>query len=122
MSRRAGAVLPRLAGAGGLAWGALLLARGDHVWAVLEGRDPDAVEELGIRALGGRHLLQGVAQLAAPRATGGLVVAVDVLHAATMGVLAAASPTRRRAALVTGGVALASAAVTAGARRGVGPR
>ncbi len=117
MSAHAGGVLPRLVAAGGMAWGAVLLARGDRVWSVLEGRDPDDIEELGIRALGGRHLLQGVAQLAAPRATGPLVVSVDVLHAATMGLLAVASPTRRRAALVTGGVALVSAGLTGASRR-----
>ena len=69
MSGRAGGVLPRLAGGGGLAWGAALLARGDRVWTLLERRDPDAIEELAIRTLGGRHLVQGVAQLVAPRAT-----------------------------------------------------
>lgn len=114
---RAGAVLPRLAGLGGLAWGSLLLARGDEVWRAVESRAPDDVEELGTRVLGARHVAQGLAQLVAPRATSGAVVVVDLLHAATMGWLAAASPSRRRAALVTGGVALASASMTAASRR-----
>ncbi len=123
MSGRAGGVLPRLAGAGGLVWGATLLARGNRVWSVLERREPDALEELGIRALGGRHLVQGAVQLVAPRATARLVIGVEVLHAASMGVLAVTSPTRRRAALVTGGVALAGAGVTAGGLRPrAGPR
>ncbi len=117
MSGSGGALLPRVAGAGSLAWGAVLLARGDRVWAMVEGRDPDVVEELGIRTLGGRHLLQGATQLVAPRRTARVAVAVDVLHAATMGALAVASPTRRRAALVTGGVALLSAGLTRSGRR-----
>ncbi|NHA70048.1 hypothetical protein [Phycicoccus flavus] len=115
-------MLPRLAGTGGIVWGAVLLASGDEVWRRLEGRDPDLVEELGIRVLGGRHLLQGLAQLVAPRATSGVVVGVDVVHAVTMGALAVGSSTRRRAALVTGGVALASAAVTRLGRRSDRPR
>ncbi|HMM94960.1 hypothetical protein [Phycicoccus sp.] len=98
--------LLRLVGVGGSAWGALLLARGDEVWRRVEGRSPDPVEELGIRALGARHLLQGLAQVLAPRATRRVSVAVDVTHAVTMGVLAAGSPSRRRAAALTGGVAL----------------
>jgi hypothetical protein len=114
----AGTLLPRVAGAGGIAWGAVLLARGDEVWRAVEGRDPDPVEELGMRALGGRHLLQGLAQLAAPRRTAPLVVAVDLVHAGTMAALAVASPSRRRAAVVTGGVALVSALVTEVSRRG----
>lgn len=115
MSR--GALLPRLTGTGGIVWGAVLLARGDEVWRRLEGRTPDLVEELGTRVLGGRHLLQGLGQLVAPRATSGLVVAVDLTHAATMAALAVASPSRRRAATVTGAVALASALTTSAARR-----
>ena len=114
-----GAVLPRVAGAAGLAWGALLLARGDEVWQAVEGRAPGDVERLATQVLAVRHQVQGLAQLAAPRATSGVVVAVDVVHAATMAALAAASPSRRRAALATGAVALAGAALTyAGRRRG----
>lgn len=113
----AGAVLPRVAGLGGLAWGAVLLARGPEVWRAVESRAPDEVEALGTRVLGARHVAQGIVQVAAPRASSGAVVVIDVLHAATMGWLAAASPSRRRAALVTGGVALASASMTAASRR-----
>lgn len=113
----AGAVLPRVAGLGGLAWGAVLLARGPQVWRAVESRPPDEVEVLGTQVLGVRHVAQGLVQVVAPRASSGVVVVVDVLHAATMGWLAAASASRRRAALVTGGVALVSASMTAASRR-----
>ncbi len=109
-------VLPRVVGVAGAAWGAVLLTRGDDVWRRLEARDPDVIEELGLRLLGGRHLLQGVAQVLAPRLTSGVVVAVDLTHVATMGALAAGSPSRRRAALTTAAVALASAVATARSR------
>ena len=112
-----GAVLPRVAGAGGIAWGAVLLARGDEVWQAVEGRVPDDVERLATQVLAVRHQVQGLAQLAAPRATSGVVVAVDVVHAATMAALAAASPRHRRAALVTGAVALVGAGMTQLSRR-----
>ncbi|MBT9254618.1 hypothetical protein KMZ32_03700 [Phycicoccus sp. MAQZ13P-2] len=75
----------RLAGVGGMAWGAVLLARGDEVWRRLEARDPDVVEELGIRALGGRHLVQGSAQLLAPRATGGVALAAAAVTRTGLG-------------------------------------
>jgi hypothetical protein len=110
--------LPRLVGAAGTAWGVLLLVRGDQVWRRVEHRPPSEVEDLAIRTLGVRHLVQGVAQVVAPRATGTAVVAVDLVHAATMAALAAASPQRRRAALVTGSVALASAGLTRLSRAG----
>ncbi len=114
-----GTVLPRLVGSAGVAWGALLLSRGDQVWRAVEGRSPDDLEEGALRVLGVRHLVQGLGQVAAPRATAPLAVAVDVVHAASMAALAAASPSRRRAALVTGGVSLAGAMLTiAGHRRG----
>jgi hypothetical protein len=111
-----GTVLPRVVGAAGLAWGAVLLARGDQVWRAVEGRAPDEVEQLATQVLGVRHQVQGLAQLVAPRASGGVVVAVDVLHASSMAALAVVSPRHRRAALVTGGVALASAALTHASR------
>ncbi len=110
-------MLPRAVGAGGLAWGVVLLARGDEVWHAVEGRAPDDVERLAMQVLGVRHQVQGLAQLVAPGASSATVVAVDVLHAASMAGLAVASPRHRRAALLTGGVALASAALTHTTRR-----
>jgi hypothetical protein len=112
-------VLPRLVGTIGTAWGALLLVRGDDVWRAVQGRSPDEVEDGALRVLGVRHVVQGLGQVTAPRATAPLAVAVDVIHAASMAALAVGSPTRRRAALVTGGVSLVGAALTvAGHRRG----
>ncbi|MBT9257511.1 hypothetical protein KMZ32_17225 [Phycicoccus sp. MAQZ13P-2] len=113
-----GAALMRLAGAAGTAWGGVLLARGDDVWRRLEGRSPDPVEELAIRALGVRHLVQGAVQVLAPRATRRVAVGVDAVHAATMLGLALASPSRRTVATTTGAVALVGAAVGVAA----GPR
>ncbi|GIL37049.1 MULTISPECIES: hypothetical protein [Phycicoccus] len=113
-----GSALLRLAGVAGTAWGGVLLARGDDVWRRLEGRSPDSVEELAIRALGGRHLVQGGVQLLAPRASRRVAVGVDVVHAATMFALALASPSRRTVATTTGAVALVGAALGVAA----GPR
>ena len=112
-----GAVLPRITGAGGILWGVVLLNRGDEVWQAVEGRAPDEGEQLATRVLAVRHQVQGLVQLAAPRRSNGLVVAVDVLHAASMAALALASPRQRRAALVTGSVALVSAGLTQLSRR-----
>ncbi len=110
-------VLPRLVGAGGIAWGAVLLTRGDEVWGAVEGRAPDDMEQFATRVLGGRHVVQGGVQFVAPRASSGVVALVDVLHALSMAPLAVASPPRRRAAVLSGGVALASAAMTSMGRR-----
>ena len=119
-----GAVLPRITGAGGILWGVVLLNRGDEVWQAVEGRAPDEGEQLATRVLAVRHQVQGVVQLAAPRRSSGLVVAVDVLHTASMAALALASPRQRRAAILSGAVALTSAALTRASRttrRGPGP-
>jgi hypothetical protein len=113
----AGSVLPRVAGLVGLAWGSLLLARGTETWRAVESRAPDEVESAATMVLGARHAVQGVVQLVAPRASSRAAVALDVLHAASMGWLAAVSPPRRRAALVSGGVALGCASLTAVSRR-----
>ena len=110
-------VLPRLVGAAGVAWGAVLLTRGDEVWRSVEGRSPGGAEDGALRVLGVRHVVQGLAQVVAPRATAPVAVAVDVVHAASMAALAAVSPSRRRAAAVTGGVSLLGAALTLAGRR-----
>ena len=111
------ASLSRLAGAGGLTWGTVLLADGDEAWHSIEHRTPDDIEQVAIRALGVRHLVQGFAQLTAPRAASGPVIIIDLVHAASMAALAAASPRHRRAAMVTGSVALVSAGLTHLSRR-----
>ena len=106
----------RATGLAGAAWGLLLLARGPEVWTRVEGSSPTEADRLALRFLGARHLVQGALQAAAPNHGQRLFVAVDALHVATMLALAAADPTRRRAALVTTAVAGASAAVTVTAR------
>lgn len=113
---RSGTTTPRLIGAGGAAWGLALLLRRDELWRAVDGHTPDADEELVTSILGARHLLQGLAQLAAPRLTRVPVIAVDVIHAGTMVWFAQRFPKHAKPALVSGGVALASAALTATAR------
>lgn len=121
MSRLSGAVpgrvpIVRAGGVLGMAWGVTLLVRGRTVWRAVAGADPTPGDELAMRFLGARHLVQGGLQLSAPSHGQRLYVAVDLIHAATMGVLAAADPARRRPATVTGSVALVSAATTLAAR------
>jgi hypothetical protein len=107
-----GRTLPRLVGLAGIAWGAVLLARGDDLWQAVEGRGPTDDEQLVTGILGARHVLQGVAQVLAPRLTRVPVVLVDVGHAASMVALAAREPRYQRPALASGAVALTSAALT----------
>ncbi len=97
-------------------WGALLWTRGDAIWRAVDGGSATPVDELAIRALGARHLVQGAAQVMAPHRLQRVFIAVDVIHTATMLALAAADPGRRRPALLTAGVAAASAATTLAVR------
>lgn len=70
------------------------------------GRRPDALSRWALQVLGARQLLQSVLTLrsasTAAHRVGGLV---DLLHAASMIVLAVADPRRRRGALVQAGLA-----------------
>ncbi|MEO7446799.1 MAG: hypothetical protein ABI336_00890 [Humibacillus sp.] len=102
----------RLIGLAGAAWGGVLLVWGDDLWRAVERRDPGDAERLVTRVLGVRHLVQGLAQVAAPSALRGPVV-VDALHAASMLPLALVDPGYRRPALLSGGLALLSAIATA---------
>lgn len=99
----------RAAGLAGLAWGALLLGRGDSLWRGLTGRAPSPVEHRVVTVLGLRHVGQGLLQTAAPGALSRLWFLTDLAHAASMGALAGADPARRRPALLSGAVSLASA-------------
>jgi len=107
--------LVRTAGALGVAWGALLLERGETTWGRVAGRPPTSADLVGVRVLGLRHLVQGAAQVAAPQRLRRLFVAVDVVHALTMLALAGADERRRRPAVLSAVVALASAATTTAA-------
>ena len=106
----------RAAGLLAATWGALLLTRGDALWQAVDGGSATPVDELALRALGARHLAQGAAQAIAPDRLQRAFIAVDLIHAATMLALAAADPGRRRPALLTAGVAAASAATTLAVR------
>jgi hypothetical protein len=107
-----GTALVRVVGAAGVSAGVVLLVRGVGVWDALEGRSPSAGERLAMRLLGGRHLLQGLAELGAPDTWRPLWAVVDVTHAASMIAVAARQPARRRAALLSAGIASASGLAT----------
>ncbi|MBA8794087.1 hypothetical protein FHX74_001692 [Friedmanniella endophytica] len=111
MSGRLGGLRP--VGVLGLAWGAVLLSRGDQLFASLEGRLAVGIESDAITVLGLRHAGQGLVQLIAPRRFARLYTGIDLLHAASMVALAVRDPTRRRAAGVSAGVAALSAAASA---------
>jgi hypothetical protein len=110
----------RLARASGLAaavWGTTLLGAGGAIWTVLAGRRPGEVDELAVRVLGARHLVQGIAQAGAPGLGQRFFVGVDLLHAASMVWLAAVDERRRRPALASAAAAVGAAATTLVARR-----
>jgi hypothetical protein len=66
-----------------------------------------------VRVLGGRYLLQGLAQMSYPtRAVLRLSCAADCLHAASMAAPALLSPRYRRASCVSLAMALISASAT----------
>ena len=102
--------LMRVLGIGGIAWGSAVLTAGPAIWRYLDDRGPTEVDQLALRLLGTRHVATGLTQVFFPRHLQRLEIAVDLIHTATMVALAAADPPRRRPALVTAGVALASAA------------
>ncbi|MEO7234951.1 MAG: hypothetical protein ABIW80_06215 [Lapillicoccus sp.] len=116
MSDRRNQVVVQATGLLAVAWGTLLLTRGDRLWRTVDGASATPVDELAIRALGARHLIQGAAQVVAPTHLQRVFVAVDLIHTTTMLALAAADNGRRRPALLTAGVAAASAATTLAVR------
>ncbi len=109
-SRTSDARFLRVVGVGGIVWGAALLTAGPPIWRYLDARGPTEVDQIALKLLGSRHLVTGVVQLCFPGHFQRLEIAVDLIHTATMVALAAADPPRRRPALVTASVALASAA------------
>ncbi len=102
----------RAAGALGIGWGIALLGRGGPIWHEVTGEPPTRVDLLALRALGLRHVAQGSIQAVAPTRARGAFVAIDLLHVLTMLPLAVVDERRRRAATLTGAVALANAATT----------
>lgn len=118
--RRDGAAadrLARLTGVVAVAWGGVLLVRGRDVWLAVDGRPPGELDELALRFLGLRHLVQGASQVVAPARFQRAFVAVDVLHAVSMAALAVVDEPRRRPALLTGGTAAVTALLAVAARR-----
>ena len=95
----------RLIAAAQLVAGALLVARGPQGWQTLTGAAPDPVEAVASRVLGGRYLAQGLSQLLWPTHLMRTWTIVDLLHAATMALLACHSGPARRPALLSGTVA-----------------
>jgi hypothetical protein len=107
----AGAPLPAAVPAlHALLGGALLLAPDRLVAAT--GEPPDRATRIAARVLGGRHLAQGMALrlLASPPAAG-VGAVIDGLHCASMVAAAAVSRRHRRAAMASGLLAGALAAV-----------
>jgi hypothetical protein len=108
-------VLARLLSAAGGAWGLALLVRPRQVVAALCPEYPASRLWL-VRVLGARWVAQHTLVLVAPEVpVVRVATAVDLLHAASM-VPLLASTRYRRAALISGGVAAAYAAL---APRGV---
>lgn len=101
--------LVRMSGTLGAAWGGLLVVSGPRIWRALTGARPTESDELLTRALGARHVAQGIFQAAAPMRGRRLLAAVDVTHAVSMVALATGDRSRRRPALVSAAVAVASA-------------
>jgi hypothetical protein len=109
--------LAKTSGVAAAVWGTALLAVGRRLWTVATADPPGDVDQLAVRALGARHLLQGVAQASAPALGQRFFVGVDIVHAASMLWLAAVDERRRRPALVSAAAAVGAAALTLAARR-----
>ncbi len=114
--RTSDASLMRALGVGGIVWGAALLTAGPPIWRYVDDRGPTEVDQVALRFLGARHLATGVVQVFFPGHFQRLEIAVDLIHTATMVGLAVVDPPRRRPALVTAAVALATAMAGIGIR------
>jgi hypothetical protein len=102
--------LMRALGVAGIAWGSAILTAGSSIWRRLDGQAPTQGDQIALRFLGARHVATGTIQVLFPGRLQRLEIGIDVIHAATMVGLSALDPPRRRPALVTAAVALASAA------------
>lgn len=99
----------RTGGAINALWGAAVLAQGPRLWRAAGGGALTEADRLALSALGIRHVGQGLCQFAAPARWPRLLLAVDVLHMATMVPLVVRDPARRGPAAVSGSVSLACA-------------
>ncbi len=95
----------RVAGALAMAWGTVLVGRGRDLFESVQGHSPSAGEQAAVTALGARHLVQGLTQLVAPHHFNRLEAVVDILHAASMVLIAVKEPSSRRATLTSGAIA-----------------
>ena len=102
--------LMRALGVAGIAWGSALLTAGSSIWRRLDGQAPTQGDQVALRFLGARHVATGTIQVLFPGRLQRLEIGIDVIHAATMVGLGALDPPRRRPALVTAAVAMATAA------------
>ncbi|WP_157623392.1 hypothetical protein [Terrabacter sp. Root85] len=102
--------LMRALGVAGIAWGSAILTAGSSIWRRLDGQAPTQGDQIALRFLGARHVATGTIQVLFPGRLQRLEIGIDVIHAATMVGVGALDPPRRRPALVTAAVALASAA------------
>ena len=102
--------LMRALGVAGIAWGSAILTAGSSIWRRLDGQGPSQGDQIALRFLGARHVATGTIQVLFPGRLQRLEIGIDVIHAATMVGVGALDPPRRRPALVTAAVALASAA------------
>jgi hypothetical protein len=95
--------------------GGACLVSPDLVLDVVGGPDrDDPTTQLVARVLGGRLVLQGIADLTWGRRTRGVGVVVDLAHAASMLPAAARWPTHRRTALVSAAMATTTALLDTG--------
>lgn len=96
-SRRA----TRLVGVASAAWGIVLLAKGDTLYARVSGHQGSSVDVTATRVLGLRYAAQSILQLARPGTGAKLLSAIDFTHSISMGALAARSPAHRRVATLS---------------------
>lgn len=108
--------LARALGVAGIAWGTAILTAGPPLWRRLDDQGPTEGDQIALRFLGARHVATGVTQVLFPSRFQRLEITIDLIHTATMVALAAADPPRRRPALVTAAVALASGMAGIGIR------
>jgi len=85
-----------------MVWGGTLLVAGSEIFRRLEGRLPDRTEQLGIGVLGARYLVQGGLETFAPHRLARLHTGIELVHAASMLLIAVRQPARRRIAVVSG--------------------
>ena len=93
---------PRMVAAAEVGVGALLLTRGPRCWQMITRAAPSPLASAATRVLGGRYLVQGVSQLVWPNHLPRTWAGVDLLHAATMALLAVRRGPARRPALLSG--------------------